>query len=192
MGTTEGILTAGHCSDFNATGEFYTCATYDSSGDCNYNFGPVDEVWEPDNDFEFIKTTGSGYAWDDNFTDTVWSITGDNWPVTGGNLTTDAYTDDVIHNIYVQGVGGCFTENAGGLTDHSVCDDVVLTFSSPICAAGDSGGLIAIVDGHGNVTMEGMINARSSSNGVYYCYGQEIKSDLTLAGATLVTGPVQS
>jgi hypothetical protein len=66
---------AAHCSG-NATGhDFYTCATHDGSGNCNYNVGTVSTVYSNNEDFESIGTSNAGYVWNDS-TGSIWSVNG--------------------------------------------------------------------------------------------------------------------
>jgi hypothetical protein len=189
-----GVLTAAHCSHYDKGRGFYTCATHDSSGECDYGFGKVTALDSSLNDWEYIPTSSMGRAWDDS-NSSVWPVVGWRYTEGGDRVTTDAIADGVKHNLLVQSAGAsnsCFSESGDGMNNHAVCDAVILSARSRICVAGDSGGLITIVDGHGNATVVGIIDARSGpSNGTYNCYGQQIGYILNINGLSLVTVPAR-
>jgi hypothetical protein len=185
----EEVLTAGHCSNFTTTGEFYTCATANSENYCNYNVGPITNLYKTNDDFEYLQSTVAADMWEDG-NGTYWKVDGDYSATEGDLLTTDGSVSNAENNLEVYAAGGndaCFTEtNPDTGATHEVCNDVILQANYEFIDPGDSGGPMVGVNS-GGVKAVGMILSSGETDGVWLGCGEQIPHILSEAHLTLLT-----
>jgi len=182
------MLTAAHCSRYQKSFSYYTCATADGSK-CGYNVGPVRSLYAHDNDFALIPTSVAPRMWNDT-NGNQWAVAGAAAPIAGEQVATDAFATGATFGIPVFAAGGsgsCFRETGAGRTDHVVCNDVILYSAKPICRPGDSGGAMVLKRGVIAYAAGIILASSRHSDGDYYCYGQQIPHILSVARLTLLT-----
>jgi hypothetical protein len=176
---------AAHCSG-NATGHnFYTCATHDNSGNCNYNAGTVITAYTNNEDFESIGTSNLGYAWNDS-TGFVWSVNGYITAQMGDEVTVDGQTNGAHYNNYVESGGTTTCVNYGVFVCHAI---VISTGSTNLCPGGDSGGPVLQREGDGyHIMAVGMILGYNLTSNGDFCYAQQVYFIRNEANVRLVWG----
>jgi hypothetical protein len=181
------MMTAAHCSGFPnpATGhDFYTCATRNSSNNCDYNMGTVSTVYFSNNDdYELIPSSVEGYVWNDT-TSARWSVNGYITVATGDHLTINGTSSGATYDVDVeQALGATFFNECEGGNCHIVDHAIVLNTSA--IAPGDSGGTILQRESDGvHIYAAGIIQATNGTLG----YGQQIYWLRDESGVRLIFG----
>jgi len=194
------MITAAHCSYvWDATNlghDYYTCYTTDSSGNCNYNMGPVQAVyWNADDDYELINSTTigrstDGFAWI-NRTNSTWTMNGYTDPAVDSHITWDGWKSGAVYDTKVTGVDGCGREAYGGPNTnysgtHEVCNLVAATNNgSPPCQGGDSGGPVVVREGStGNAEAVATVVAQTVTG----CWAELFSFERSEANIRLIFG----
>jgi len=180
-------FTAAHCSS-NVTGhDFYTCATHNSSGNCNYKVGTVSTVYSNGEDFESIGVSSNdGYVWNDS-TGSLWSVNGFIEAQMGDELTVDGQTNGAHYDNYVESGGSTTCVNYGIFVCHAI---VISTGTKNLCIAGDSGGPVLERESDGyHIKAAGMIlGFDETSGGEYFCYAQQVYYIRSQANVLVIWG----
>jgi hypothetical protein len=180
------VFTATHCSEWVSGHDFYTCATYNDNGNCNYNVGTVASVYSDGADFESILSSNAGYVWNDS-DNSYWSVNGYIDADPGDLLTVDGEANGAHYDNYVDEGGGNTCVSYDG---HVTCDAIVIsTGSNELCIPGDSGGPVLQRESDGyHIYAAGMILAYDDTDDGDFCYAQQVFYIRSTANVDLIWG----